>query len=149
MGEPRKLPTGPRGGPISGQAQRRCVGGEVGHPERSGQAAQVGEELPPPRQLDEPPVVFGGHAGGDEGHQLPGLVERGKAADPRAGQGARSIHDLSQDGIEVEVLGDAETGLAQPGEAVPQRLVLSHHFVGVIQLVTSIGLRKTRYSRPY
>ena len=42
------------------------MGGEVGEPQRFGQAAQVGEELRSPRQVDEPLVVFVRQAGGDE-----------------------------------------------------------------------------------
>ena len=123
--------------------------GKVGQPQRFGQVAQVGEELRSPRQVDEPLMLLGGQSGGDEVLELPFVVEDGDAAHPRAGQGAGSIHDLSQDGIEVEVFVDAQTGLAQPGEALPQRLYLSHKLVGSLQLITSIGLRKARYSSPH
>ncbi len=38
----------------------------LGEPQRFGQAAQVGEELRSPRQVDESLVVFVRQAGGDE-----------------------------------------------------------------------------------
>ena len=45
---------------------------------------------------------------------------------------ASAVHNLLQDGIEVEVVGDAGTGFVQPGEAVPQRLWLSSQVVGFL-----------------
>ena len=131
------------------QTQRRRVGGEVGDPERFGKAAQVGEELRSPRQVHEFLVVFGGHPGGDEGLQNAVLVEGGKAADPRAREGASCVHHLLQDGVEVEVLGDADARLSQSGEAVPQGFNLPFQAVCWLQCATSLVLRKTPYSHPH
>ena len=106
-----------------GKARRRGVGGEVRQPERSGNHAQVGEELRAPWQFQEPLVLFGSQAGGDEVLQLPLLVQGGDPAHPRAGQGARPVHDPLEHDAQVQVLGDAQAGLAQPGEALPQGLI--------------------------
>ena len=43
---------------------------------------------------------------------------RGKTAIP--GEQARPVHRPVQDGIQVQVFGDAEACLAQAGEALPQ-----------------------------
>ena len=80
-------------------------------------------------------------ARGDEVLQPSPLVEGGDAAHPRAGEGARPGHHALQHGVQVQVLGDAETGLAQPGQAVPQGRYLQVARVGSVQLATSIGLR--------
>ena len=72
--------------------------------------------------------------------QLPRLVEGGKAADPRAGEGASRVHHLLQDGVEVEVLGDADARLTQSGEAVPQGFYLPFQAVCWLQCTTSLVL---------
>ena len=140
MGALRKLPTGPRGGPTSGKADRRDVGGKVRHSEWFGHAGQVIEELNAAWQSDEHLVLLLRDAGGDERLQPPGLVDDDEASPAGPGQRARPVHDPLQHGIEVEVFADAEAGLAQPGEAVPQGLVLSQEIVGVHQRLTSFGL---------
>ena len=60
-----------------------------------------------------------------------------------AGQRAGALHHLAQDSIDVQALADAQTGLAQLGEAVSQRLVLRSQLVGWLQLPTLAGLRAT------
>ena len=124
------------------------MGGEVGEPQRFGQAAQVGEELRSPRQVDESLVVLVRQAGGDEVLEPSCIVEDGDAAHPCAGQGARPVQDPLQHGIEVEVFGDMQAGLAQPGEPLPERRYLPHRVVWSLHLVTSIGYGG-RCSRPH
>ena len=120
---------------------------EVRQSQRPGQAAQVGEELRSPRQVDETPVVFVRQAGGDEVLEPSCVVEGGDAAHPCAGQGAHPVQNPLQLGIEVEVLGDVQAGLAQPGEPLPERRYLPHRVVRLVHLVTSTG-RGGRCSRP-
>ena len=50
-----------------------------------------------------------------------------------AGQRAGAVHDLVQDGVEVEARADALDSSVQRGEAVPQRLVLLPQFVRTLQ----------------
>ena len=148
MGRAQEAAHRPQGRADLGQAQRRCMGGKVGEPQRFGQAAQVGEELRSPRQVDESLVVLVRQAGGDEVLELSRVVEDGDAAHPCAGQGARPVQDLLQHGIEVEVFGDVQAGLAQPEEPLPQRRYLPHRVVWSLHLVTSIGLRKAAMLPP-
>ena len=55
-----------------------------------------------------------------------------------------ALHHLTQDGIDVQALADAQTGLAQPGEAVSQRLVLRSPLVSWLQRPTLAGRRTTQ-----
>ena len=55
-----------------------------------------------------------GQAGGSEVLELSCVVNGGETTDPRAGQGAGCLQDSVQDGIEVKVFCDAQTGLGQP-----------------------------------
>ena len=70
---------------------------------------------------------------------VPVGVVQGDDAVAGAGQGAGRVQHPLEDGAEVQVLVDAETGLAQAGEALPQSLDLNHHLVRVLQLVASDG----------
>ena len=133
MGALRKLPSGPRGGPIPGSPKPPGVGGEVGHPQRLGQAAQVGEQLQAPRQPHEPSVGLLGQARRDEVLKLPRLVDDGEASPAGPGQKARPLHHPAQDAIHVQVLGDALAGLAQTGETLPQGLYLQVSPVSQVQ----------------
>ena len=107
-----------------GQADRPGVAGEVGQPQRFGKHAQVLEELRSSRQVDEALALLCGQAGGDELRWLPVVVEDGDPADACAGQRAGAVGNPLQDGIEVEVGGDLDAGLAQSGEAVAQKFIL-------------------------
>ena len=59
-----------------------------------------------------------GQARGDEGLQLPLFVQDGDATVAGAGQGTGPLHHTPQHGVLVQGLGDANTGLANAGEAV-------------------------------
>ena len=107
-----------------GQAGRPGMAGEIGQPQRFGKHAQVLEELQSPGQVDEALALLCGQAGGDEFRRLPGVVEDSDSADARAGQRTGAVDNPLQDGIEVEVGGDLDAGLAQSGEAVAQNLIL-------------------------
>ena len=61
---------------------------------------------------------------------------RGKTAIP--GEQARPVHRPVQDGIQVQVFGDAEACLAQAGEALPQGGYLQVSLVRWFQTVTSV-----------
>ena len=113
------------------------MGGEVGHPQGFGEAAQVGEQLQPSGKLLEPPVGLLRQARRDEGFQLTLIVEDGEAAPAGPGQQARPVHHPLQDGVQVQVLGDAQAGLAQAGEALSQGFDFQVTLVCRVQAFTS------------
>ena len=113
------------------------VGGEVGHPQGFRQTAQVGEELRSPGQVHEPPVGLLGQARGNEGLELPRAVGDGEAAAAGPGEQARPVHHPVQDGVQVQVLGDAQAGFAQAGETIPQGCYLQVPMVRWVQAATS------------
>ena len=49
------------------------------------------------------------------------------------GQRTGAVYDPLQNAVEVEAPVDAKAGLAQPGEAVPQRLIFSPQLVGFFE----------------
>ena len=59
-----------------------------------------------------------------EGHQ-------GAIAGP--GQRTGAVYDPLQNGVDVEAPADAKAGLAQPGEAIPQRLIFSPQHGGFLE----------------
>ena len=69
-------------------------------------------------------MLFRSQAGGDEVLELSRLIKGRDPAVAGAGQRAGALHNFTQNGIDIEALADAQTGLAQPGEALSQRLDL-------------------------
>jgi hypothetical protein len=59
------------------------------------------------------PVGRLGQARREEALQLPSVVDDGEAAPTGPGEQARPVHHLLQDGVQVQILRDAEAGLAQ------------------------------------
>ena len=99
----------------------------------------------PVRQL----LVLGRReAGADEVLELPRVVEGRDHAIPRAGQRPGAVDDLVQDGVDIEARADAQDRRAQPGDALPKRLVLSPQFVGTLQWPTLAGPGVTRRPAP-
>ena len=116
-----------------GEADRPGVGADIRQSQRSLDLVQVLEEPQALGQVPEPRAFFGGDAGGDEGLYAPGVVEGHQRAIAGPGQRTGAVYDPLQDGGEVEAPADAKAGLAQPGEALPQRLVFPPQTVGFFE----------------
>ena len=137
MGALRKLPTGPRGGPISGRP-RAAEWAEKSATRRGfRQAAQIGEQLQSCGEFQEPPVGLLRQSRREEALDLPGVADDGEAAPAGPGQQARPVHHPLQDGVQVQVFGDAQAGLAQPGQPVSEVPVLQVPGVVPVHLFTS------------
>ena len=67
----------------------------------------------------------------DEVLNRPSCADEGNHAVPCSGEGAGGVQHPLEHRLEVQALVDAQAGLAQPGEAVPQGLVLPLKLVGV------------------
>ena len=112
-----------------GKADRPRVTGDIRQSQRSLDLVQVLEEPQALGQVPVPRAFFRGDAGGHEGLYAPGGVEGRQRAIAGPGQLTGAVYDPLQDGVEVEAPADAKAGLAQPGEAVPQRLIFSPQLV--------------------
>ena len=78
-------------------------------------------------------VLLGSQAGGEELAGLPAGIDGRDRTVAGAGQRAGALDDLLQNGVQVEACADAQDGRAQPGETVPQHLVLLPQFIGILQ----------------
>ena len=114
----RRSHEGPHRHEVVRKAERPDMGGQVPEPERFREPAEVFEELRPLGQLHQPLVLFRSQAGGDEVLELSRLIKGRDPAVAGAGQRAGALHNFMQNGIDIEALADAQTGLAQPGEAL-------------------------------
>ena len=118
-----------------GKAQRPGVAVEVPQSQRFGNPAEALEELQPFGQLHKSLALFRSQPGGDEVLYPPRLVQQGDDAVAGAGQRAGAVQDPLQHRVEVEALVDAQAGLAQPGQPVPQlrylplKIVCLFHFL--------------------
>ena len=115
------------------KADRPGVAGDIRQSQRSLDLVQVLEEPQALGQVPERLAFFGGDAGGDEGLYAPGVVKGHQRAIAGPGQRTGAVYDPLQNGVEVEAPADAKAGLAQPGEAVPQRLIFSPQTVGFFE----------------
>ena len=93
--------------------------GQISQSQRSPKAPEVLEELGPAGPARQPLVFFRSEAGRDELPGLPRVAEGRNHAVAGAGQRAGAVHDLAQDGADVEGRADAQDGGAQPGDALP------------------------------
>ena len=107
-----------------GQAQGPDVVVEVLHPQRFPGPAQGFEEAHP-RQLPEPPGLFGGQSGDQEVQGPSFLVQQDDQAVAGFDQGPGVFQHLLQHGVDIEALVDAQARFAQPRQAFPKRLDLS------------------------
>ena len=103
-----------------GKAQRPGVAVEVPQSQRFGNPAEVLEELQPFGQLHKSLALFRSQPGGDEVLYPPRIVQQGDDAVARPGQGAGAVQHPLEHRVEVEALVDAQAGLAEPGQPVPQ-----------------------------
>ena len=116
-----------------GKADRSGVAGDIRQSQRSLDLVQVLEEPQALGQVPESRALFGGDAGGNEGLYAPGVIEGHQRAIAGPGQRTGAVYDPLQHGIVVEIFGDAKAGFAQPGEAIPQRLIFSPQTVGFFE----------------
>ena len=103
-----------------GQAQGTQVFQQVGHPQGTVQLGQVAEVLGPARAGPQPGRLLRGHARGEEVAGNPGGVVEGDDAVAGAGEGTGRVQDALEHGLHVQVLGDAQAGLAEQGQPLPQ-----------------------------
>ena len=115
------------------KADRSGVAGDIRQSQRPLDLVQVLEEPQSLGQVPKPRALFGGDAGGDEGLYAPGVVEGHQRAIAGPGQRTGAVYDPLQNGVEVEAPADAKAGLAEPGEALPQRLVFSPQHGGFFE----------------
>ena len=120
---------------------------EVPQTQRLLDVAEVLEEHHPFGQVREPPVLFRGQPGGYKVLYLPRLIQQGDDAVAGAGQGAGAVQHPLKHRVEVEALVDAQAGLAEAGQPVPQLRNLPLRPVCLFHFPPRIGLT-TAMSRP-
>ncbi len=104
--------------PVREIAERGGIIGQISQSQRSPKAPKVLEELRPAGPARQPLVLFRSEAGRDELLRLPRVAEGRNHAVAGAGQRAGAVHDLAQDGADVEGRADTQDGGAQPGDAL-------------------------------
>ena len=118
---------------VRGEAERADEGREVGQPDRSGQVAEVREQLRPVSPLDELVLLVGREARGDELAHLAPLVDGGDDAVARDGQRAGAVGRLLQHGGDVEARAHAQHRRAERGDPLAQHLDLAPRFAVLVQ----------------
>ena len=126
-----------------GQAQLPDVAVEVPQPQRFTDAAQVLEEQHPVGKFGEPPALLGSQTGIEEVLYPPRLAEEGDDAVARPGQRAGGVQHPLEHRVEVQALVDAQAGLAEPGQPVPQLRYLPRLIVCLFHFPPRIGLPRT------
>ena len=116
---------------------------EVPQTQRLLDVAEVLEEHHPFGQVREPPVLFRGQPGGYKVLYLPRILQEGDDAVARPGQGAGAVQDPMEHRVEVEALVDAQAGLAEAGQPVPQLRNLPRLIVCLFHFPPRIGLPTT------
>ena len=76
---------------------------------------------------------------GEEVLPVAGVVRKGHHAVTGAGQGTGTVQDTLEQRVEAQAPVDAQAGLAEPGEPLPQRLDFPQQFVLPVRPSTSIG----------
>ena len=109
------------------------VAGDVPEAQRSMNLAEVAQQPQTLRLGPDVRGLSGGDAGGDEALNVAEVVQYQERTVPGAGQRAGSVYDALQHGIDVQVLGDAKGGLAQPGKMGSQRLYLPPELGGFLK----------------
>ena len=114
-----------------GQAQLTDVGVEVPQPQRFADAAEPLEEQHPVGKLGELPGLLGSQPGIEEVLYPPPIVQEGDDAVAGAGQRPGAVQDPLEHGVEVQALVDAQAGLAEAGQPLPQGLVFPGQLICV------------------
>ena len=113
------------------QAQLPDVAVEVPQPQRFADAAELLEEEHPVGKFGELPGLLGSQPGIEEFLYPPPIVQEGD--DPVAGAGQRpgAVQDPLEHRLEVQALVDAQAGLAEAGQPLPQGVVFQGQIPGV------------------
>ena len=145
MGAARKVRTGltAMGRAELGKAQRPGVAVEVPQSQRFGNPAEVLEEHQPFGQLHESLALLWSQPGGDEVLYPPRFIQEGDDAVARPGQRAGGVQHPLEHRVEVEALVDAQAGLAEPGQPVPQLRYLPRLIVCLFHFAPRNGLPPT------
>ena len=120
-----------------GKAHRPDVTGEVPHPQRAGKSAEVLEELLTRGQFPQLPGFIGGQAGDEEFLRLARPVQGGDQGIPGAGQCAGAVQDALQHRVQVKALVDAQAGLAEAGQPLPQGFDFPAEVAVILHVVPS------------
>ena len=102
------------------EAERSDVRWQVRDPKRPGQVAEVRKQTLSVGPGDQSLRLTGRQAGYDEILGARGTVDRDDHTVARAGKGAGAVDDFLQHGFEVEAAADAQNGVAQPRDALPE-----------------------------
>ena len=113
-----------------GEAERADMGGQVRHPQRPGEGAQVLEQRRPVGPFQQRPALVLAEAGNGEVAGRTACVGGGNDAVARAGERAGAVHGLREHGVDIEARADAQDGRAQGGVAPAGRFVESFRFCG-------------------
>ena len=122
-----------------GKADRPGVAGDVPEPQRPLGLVEEPQQSQALRAGLNSISLVRSDAGSDEVLEFPEVTHDQERAVTGAGQGAGLVYDPLQDGAEVQLPGDAEGGLAQPGKTVPQRLYLPLHPGGFLEADARAG----------
>ena len=110
---------------VRGEAERTDIVAQARQPQGGLEVAKVLEQPRPVRPVGHL-LLFGlREAGGDELLHVPGAVVGRDDAVAGVGQRAGAVDDLLQHRVEVEARADAQDSVAQPGDALLERLDLS------------------------
>ena len=93
----------------------------------------------PARNVPQPARLLRGHPRGEKVPRRPVSVVQDEDAVAGSGQGTGRVQHALQHGVEVQVLVDAETSLAQAGKALLQLPYPTVSFVRLLQLIVSRG----------
>ena len=106
----RRSQEGRRRHHLAGQVERSDVAAQVRHSQRARQVPEVFQKLQRVGKVQHLATLVRGEAGGDEVLGPPRVIDSGERAHPGAGERAGALHDLKQDGLEVQTCADAQDG---------------------------------------
>ena len=116
-----------------GHADRRGMGDEVAHAQRFVDGDQIVEHRLAAGELAHLFLILRAQAGDQAVLDITGSVEGDDRAVAGLGQPAGAVHDLSQYGVEVEILADPQDRLGQCCVSPTQRRILGLELFAVLQ----------------
>ena len=114
-----------------GQAQLPGVAVEVPPPQRFADSAELFEEEHPVGKFGELPGLIGSQPGIEEVLYPPRVVQEGDDPVARPGQRPGAVQDPLEHRPEVQALVDAQAGLAEAGQSLPQGLIFPGQLICV------------------
>ena len=118
---------------VCGEAHHLQVARQIRHPQWPGQVSKVIMEPWSVRPFEHSPELVWRKTGGDEVLNLAHVVRGRDHAVVGARKRAGALHDLLQDGVEVQARAYAQNRCSQPGDALLERLVSAPEFVDPVQ----------------